>query len=118
MTRDVFGEPRARVSRFLTDPNGLSFRTSRRFSSDGAGDLRHKGAKSGDSTQLGIRATFLRRVFRRWMSSLFVTQVREETERWLKEYNTVRPHESLGDVSPIKFLTDRGHAEVSSYDWT
>jgi len=47
-----------------------------------------------------------------------LTQVREETERWLKEYNTVRPHESLGDVSPIEFLTDRGHAEVSSYDWT
>ena len=47
-----------------------------------------------------------------------LSQVREETERWLKDYNTVRPHESLGDVSPIEFLTDRGHAEVSSYDWT
>ena len=46
-----------------------------------------------------------------------LTQVREETDRWLKEYNTVRPHESLGDVSPIEFLTDRGHAEVSSYAW-
>jgi putative transposase len=44
--------------------------------------------------------------------------VREETERWLEQYNTVRPHESLGDISPIKFLTDRGHADVSSYAWT
>lgn len=47
-----------------------------------------------------------------------LTQVREETERWLEEYNTVRPHESLGDVSPNEFLTDRGHAVTSSYDWT
>ena len=47
-----------------------------------------------------------------------LSQVREETDRWLKEYNTVRPHESLGDVSPIEFLTDRGHAEVSSYAWS
>lgn len=47
-----------------------------------------------------------------------LTQVREETERWLEEYNTVRPHESLGDVSPIEFLTDRGHAGFSSYAWT
>ena len=41
--------------------------------------------------------------------------VREETERWLGEYNTIRPHESLGDVSPVEFLTDRGHADFSSY---
>lgn len=45
-------------------------------------------------------------------------QVREETERWLAEYNMVRPHESLGDVSPIEFLNDRGYAEISTYAWT
>ena len=45
-------------------------------------------------------------------------QAREETDRWLKEYNMVRPHESLGDISPIEFLTDRGYAEVSSYAWS
>ncbi|MQM38302.1 IS3 family transposase [wastewater metagenome] len=43
--------------------------------------------------------------------------VREETERWLAEYNTIRPHESLGDISPLEFLNDRGHAGVSIYDW-
>jgi putative transposase len=44
-------------------------------------------------------------------------QVREETERWLRDYNTVRPHESLGDVSPIEFLNDRGHAGFSTFAW-
>jgi len=44
-------------------------------------------------------------------------QVREETERWLQDYNTVRPHESLGDVSPIEFLNDRGHAGFSTFAW-
>lgn len=47
-----------------------------------------------------------------------LSQVQEETERRLKECNTVRPHESLGDVSPIEFLTGRGHGGVSSYDWS
>jgi putative transposase len=47
-----------------------------------------------------------------------LNQVRQETERWLEEYNTVRPHESLGDISPMEFLNDRAHAEFSSYGWT
>ena len=41
--------------------------------------------------------------------------VREETERWVDVYNTIRPHESLGDISPIEFLNDRGHVGVSIY---
>lgn len=45
-------------------------------------------------------------------------QVREETDRWVDEYNTVRPHESLGDISPIEFLKERGHADFSTYRWT
>jgi len=47
-----------------------------------------------------------------------LSQVREETERWPQDYSTLRPHESLGDVSPIEFLADRGHAEKSSYGWS
>ena len=38
-------------------------------------------------------------------------QVREETENWITEYNTVRPHESLGDVSPREFLADRNQVD-------
>lgn len=44
-------------------------------------------------------------------------EVRGATEIWLDEYNIVRPHESLGDVSPIEFLNLRGHAENSTYRW-
>jgi putative transposase len=46
-----------------------------------------------------------------------LTQVREETERWREKYNTIRPHQSLGDVSPIEFLTHRGHAEIATNGW-
>jgi putative transposase len=44
-----------------------------------------------------------------------LNQLREESERWLRKYNSVRPHESLGDISQIEFLTNRHHAEISSY---
>ena len=43
--------------------------------------------------------------------------VREETQRWVDEYNLNRPHESLGDIPPIEFLNQRGHAEFSIYRW-
>ncbi|MBA1146679.1 transposase [Ectothiorhodospiraceae bacterium WFHF3C12] len=51
-----------------------------------------------------------------WMFIDF-THVREESERWLAVYNTMRPHDSLGDISPIEFLNGRGHAGVSAYEW-
>ncbi len=45
-------------------------------------------------------------------------EVCEATRHWVCEYNTFRPHESLGDVPPIEFLTRRGHAPVSTYAWS
>ena len=44
-------------------------------------------------------------------------EVREATAVWITEYNTIRPHESLGDVPPIEFLNQRGHARTSTYSW-
>jgi putative transposase len=44
-------------------------------------------------------------------------EVREETERWLAEYNSERPHESLGDMTPVEFLIDKGHANLATYAW-
>lgn len=44
--------------------------------------------------------------------------VREENERWLADYKIVRLHEPLGDILPIEFLSNRGHAGISTYRWT
>ena len=44
-------------------------------------------------------------------------EVREATAVWITEYNTIRSHESLGDVPPIEFLNQRGHAGTSTYSW-
>jgi len=33
-----------------------------------------------------------------------LAEVREQTEKWLKEYNEERPHESLGDMTPREYL--------------
>lgn len=40
--------------------------------------------------------------------------VRDQTQRWLWEYNNVRPHESLGNRPPTKFLKSRGKASFPS----
>jgi transposase InsO family protein len=37
--------------------------------------------------------------------------VREEAQRWMVDYNTMRPHDSLRDLSPCELLTRRGHAD-------
>jgi putative transposase len=33
-----------------------------------------------------------------------LTEVKEQTEKWLREYNEDRPHESLGNMTPREFL--------------
>ena len=61
-----------------------------------------------------FNGSFRRGVLDAWLFT-DLDQVREETEHWLDEYNTVRPHESLGDVPPLEFLNHRGHAGFSNY---
>jgi putative transposase len=51
------------------------------------------------------------------LGHLTVSQVRSETASWIDDYNLRRPHESLGDLSPIEFLSRCGHAKVSIYAW-
>jgi len=49
-------------------------------------------------------------VFRR------LEEVREQSERWMKEYNEERPHESLGNLTPREYLLTK-HPEVSTQGW-
>jgi putative transposase len=46
-----------------------------------------------------------------------LAEVREQTEKWLKEYNEERPHESLGHLTPREYLLTQA-PEISSYPWT
>lgn len=50
-------------------------------------------------------------------SFISLQEVRQETERWLGEYNTKRPHSSFGNLTPVEFLISKGHRHLSLYSW-
>lgn len=45
-----------------------------------------------------------------------LSEVREQTEIWMKQYNEERPHDSLNDLTPKEYLILH-HPEVSSLGW-
>ena len=61
------------------------------------------------------------RSYREAVLDMFVFQslseVREQTEKWLREYNEERPHESLGNMTPREYLLTQ-KPEVSTYEWS
>ena len=61
-----------------------------------------------------FNGTYRREVLECWCFKT-LEEVREETERWIREYNTERPHQSLRDLSPIQFLQQRGFGQFSIY---
>jgi putative transposase len=46
-----------------------------------------------------------------------LTEVKEITENWLRQYNEERPQESLGDLTPAEFLMKNSPKEVSTFGW-
>jgi putative transposase len=44
-----------------------------------------------------------------------LTDVKEITENWLKQYNEERLHGSLGDLPPAEFLMKNSPKEVSTF---
>jgi len=46
-----------------------------------------------------------------------LTEAKEITENWLRQYNEERPHESLGDLTPAEFLMKNSPKEVSTFGW-
>ena len=45
-----------------------------------------------------------------------VSEVREQTELWLKQYNEERPHHSLGHLTTREYLLTK-KTEISSNSW-
>ena len=46
-----------------------------------------------------------------------LSEVKDITENWIKEYNEERPHESLGDMTPAEYLELNSPKESSTYGW-
>jgi putative transposase len=47
-----------------------------------------------------------------------LSEVREITNNWIREYNEERPHDSLGDLTPREYLVANSGQESSKSQWT
>jgi putative transposase len=47
-----------------------------------------------------------------------LSQVRHMTKEWIRKYNRERPHDALGDMSPMEYLVAKKQAKDSSNAWT
>ncbi|KGR52858.1 transposase [Xanthomonas vasicola] len=45
-----------------------------------------------------------------------LSEVREQTEHWLADYNHQIPHDSLGGLTPAEFR-DQHQPQTSSFGW-
>jgi len=76
--------------------------------------------KPGKPMQNGFIERF-NRTYRQAVLDMYVfttlDEVREQTEKWLNEYNEERPHDALGDMTPREFLLTK-NPEVSTYGWS
>lgn len=59
--------------------------------------------------------------YRRGVLDMYVfrtlNEVREQTERWLADYNEHIPHDALNDLTPVEYRIAH-HPETSNYGWT
>lgn len=46
-----------------------------------------------------------------------LTEVKEITQTWIKEYNEERPHDSLGKIPPAEFVAAHSTQNISTYGW-
>ena len=47
-----------------------------------------------------------------------LSEVREITDNWIREYNEERPHDSLGDLTPREYLMANSNRENSKSSWS
>ena len=46
-----------------------------------------------------------------------LSEVREITDRWIREYNEERPHDALDDLTPNEYLAINEQPENSKIPW-
>ena len=46
-----------------------------------------------------------------------LTEAREITDNWVREYNEERPHDALGDLTPNEYLLANNPPESSNLPW-
>jgi len=46
-----------------------------------------------------------------------LSEVREITDNWVVEYNEIRPHEALGDLTPEEFRKANTRQENQALPW-
>ena len=72
-------------------------------------DVKLEFIKPGKPTQNSFVERF-NRTYRDEILNMYVfsrlSEVREITENWIKEYNEERPHESLGNMTPVEYLKE------------
>ncbi len=82
-------------------------------------DVKLEFIKPGKPTQNSYVERF-NRTFRNEILDFYVfnslKEVRDITSEWIKEYNTERPHESLGNLTPAEYLM-LNSPEISTFVW-
>jgi putative transposase len=48
----------------------------------------------------------------------YTDEILDLTRDWLKKYNEERPHDALGNLTPIEYLVARKEVEISSTAWS
>ncbi len=46
-----------------------------------------------------------------------LSEIKDITEDWIRQYNEERPHESLGDMTPVEYVQAHSPHENSTYGW-
>ncbi len=77
----------------------------------------HKPIQKGKPMQNGYIERFNRTYREDVLDSMIfsnLNQVREETSKWMEDYNEKHPHSSLSDLSPREFLNSKAKKKMST----